>query len=72
MRKIAELDKEDKKLLNILPSAELADIVDLLLKFKESGESIRCDFNGHILYSDTITMDRAYLKVTKKTKKGFD
>ena len=43
-----------------------------LLEYKEKGELVCCDFNGHMLYSDTVTMDSAYLEITGKNKADFD
>ena len=43
-----------------------------LLEYKERGELVCGDFNGHTLYSDTVTMDGAYLEVTGVTKEEFD
>ena len=46
--------------------------VDLLLEYKEKGELVKYNFNEHWLYSDTITMDSAFLEVTGKNKADFD
>ena len=43
-----------------------------LLKHKERGELVYGDFNGHTLYSDTVTMEGAYLEVVGVTKEEFD
>ena len=43
-----------------------------LLEYKEKGELVCGDFNGHMLYSDTVTMDNAYLEIIGKTKADFD
>lgn len=43
-----------------------------LLEYKEKGELVCGEFNGHMLYSDTVTMDSAYLEITGKNKKDFD
>ena len=43
-----------------------------LLEYKEKGELVCGEFNGHMLYSDTVTMDSAYLEITGKTKADFD
>ena len=43
-----------------------------LLKYKEKGILAHVDFNGERLYSDTVTMDYAYKKITGKTKVEFD
>lgn len=46
--------------------------VNQLLRFKEDGLKVSGTFNGVILYSDTVTMDSAYLKVVGMTKAEFD
>ena len=46
--------------------------VNKLLEAKSRGESVYCEFNGHILYSDTVTMDSAYLEITGLTKEAHD
>ena len=45
--------------------------VDLLLEYKEKGELVKYNFNEHWLYSDTVTMDSAFLEVTGKNKADF-
>lgn len=50
----------------------IKDFVYLLLQYKEKGELVYADFNGHRFYSDTITMDGAYKEITGKTKAEFD
>ena len=46
--------------------------VERLLEYKEKGELVKYNFNEHWLYSDTVTMDSAFLEVTGKTKADFD
>ena len=43
-----------------------------LLMAQEKGELISTEFNGHMLYSDTVTLDGAYKEITGKTKAEFD
>ena len=43
-----------------------------LLEYKKNGELVCGDFNGHTLYSDTVTVDGAYLEILGKTKAEFD
>ena len=50
----------------------IEDFVYLLLHYKEKGELVYADFNGHRFYSDTVTMDKAYKEITGKTKAEFD
>ena len=41
-------------------SGHLDGCIDELLKYKAKGELVSINFNGHMLYSDTITVDGAY------------
>jgi hypothetical protein len=50
----------------------IEEAVKELLKYKEKGILACGEFNGTILYSDTITMDGAYKEITGKTKAEFD
>lgn len=50
----------------------LDNIIQALLYFKEKGESVCYIFNGHVLHSDDITYDSAYIEVTGKTKEEDD
>ena len=51
---------------------DLETVVNKLLNYKNKGILVCTDFNETRLYSDTVTMDNAYLKVTGKTKLEFD
>lgn len=42
------------------------------MSYKEKGVLACGDFNGKTLFSDTVTMDSAYLNITGKTKSEFD
>lgn len=46
--------------------------VYLLQEYKEKGKLVKYNFNGHWLYSDTVTMDSAYLEITGRNKADFD
>lgn len=50
----------------------IEDSVNELLNYKEKGILVYGTFNGHKLYSDTVTMDNAYKEITGSTKKEFD
>lgn len=45
----------------------LADCVLELVKYAAKGEFVCADFNGHTLYSDTVSMDSACLEITGST-----
>lgn len=46
--------------------------VKTLQEYKERGESVFIEFNGHKLYSCDVTMNSAYQEITGKTKAEFD
>lgn len=54
------------------PGRNVEECVNELLGYKEKGELVFGTFNGHKLYSDTITMDSAYKEITGNTKREFD
>lgn len=46
--------------------------VNKLLEYKNKGKLACGSFNGTMLYSDTVTMDGAYIEITGKTKFELD
>ena len=48
------------------------DTVKMLLEYQQKGEDVYCEFNGHILHSNDITVDKAYLEITGETKEEFE
>jgi hypothetical protein len=54
-----------------IPRARLNDVVEELLKYQANGELVCTVFSGHRLYSDTVTLDSAYLEVTGETAADF-
>ncbi len=57
----------------LIPAGKnLESVVYLLLSYKADGSHVYCDFNGHKLYSDTVTMESAYLEVCGKTKEQVE
>ncbi len=52
--------------------SKLEAAIEELLKYKEQGILACGDFNGFTFYSDTVTMDGAYRKITGKSKADFD
>lgn len=51
---------------------DIESVVEDLLKYKNEGKLISTEFNGVMLYSDTVTIDSAYKSITGKTKAEFD
>lgn len=50
----------------------LDKVVNKLLEMNSFNRKYYVDFNGNMLYSDTVTMDSAYLAVTGSTKAEHD
>jgi hypothetical protein len=48
------------------------DIVSELLEYKSRRERVCTVFNGKTIYSDTVSLDGAYLAITGKTKAEFE
>ena len=51
---------------------DLDNAVNYLLAANARGEHVYCDFNGHELHSDNVTMDSAYTEVLGCTKAEFE
>lgn len=51
---------------------DLSRAVVELYQYRDRGEYACMEFNGKMLFSDTVTMDSAYLEVTGKSKAGYD
>lgn len=60
------------KEINFPCGASIEKCVNELAKYKAKGELVFGTFNGHKLYSDTVTLDSAFKQITGKTKKEFD
>ncbi|NFH91952.1 hypothetical protein FDA33_17490 [Clostridium botulinum] len=58
--------------IDLLAGSTIEDVVNELLNYKKKGKLVSGSFNGHILYSDTVTMDSAFKEITGKTKSEFD
>lgn len=52
----------------------LEGAVEKLLQWRDTykNRKAKIEFNGHWLYSDTVSMDKAYLEVLGKSKSDFD
>ena len=46
--------------------------VEYLQECKRKGQNVYIEFNGNILYSADVTLDRAYLQITGLTKEESD
>ncbi len=58
--------------IEFLVGNTIEDAVNELLEYKKKGKLVCGDFNGHTLYSDTVTMDGAYKEIIGQTKSEFD
>lgn len=58
--------------IQFLAGNTIEHAVNELLSYKKEGKLVCGEFNGIILYSNTVTMDSAYRKITGKTKAEFD
>lgn len=65
------MEKNYKK-IEFYTGCDIAMAVNKLLEYKDKGEYACGEFNGHMLYSDNVTVDSAYLEITGKTKADFD
>ena len=63
---------KEYKELTFSAGCTIEEVVVKLLNCKENGELVYTKFNGHMLYSDTVTMDDAYLEIIGKTKAEYD
>ncbi len=50
----------------------IQECVNELIQYRNKGLLVFGTFNGHKLYSDTVTLEGAYKQITGKTKKEFD
>ncbi|MDU2121885.1 MAG: hypothetical protein E7E64_05060 [Clostridium celatum] len=60
------------EIIEFYAGSSIEDCVNDLLRYKLKGELVCGAFNGRILYSDSVTLDKAYKKITGKTKNDFD
>ena len=48
------------------------DMVSELLEYHSRGDMVSAVFNEKVFYSDTVTIDNAYIVLTGKTKAEFE
>ncbi|WP_017470627.1 hypothetical protein [Amphibacillus jilinensis] len=65
------MDKKYEQ-VEFLPGSTIDHVVNELLSYREKGKLVSAEFNGVILYSDTVTLDSVYREITGKTKAEFD
>lgn len=60
------------KKIEVVAGSNIESVVYTLLAAKARGENVYCEFNGVELFSNDVTMDSAYKKITGMTKEEFD
>ena len=63
---------DDVKKIDIEPWSNLQSVVYLLMAYRANGDHVYCEYNGHKLYSDNISMEAAYIEITGKTKEEYE
>ena len=64
-------NKHEHKELNNFYGSTIEDAVNTLLEHRKAGELACINFNGTMLYSDSVTMDGAYKEITGMTRADF-
>lgn len=57
---------------DVIAGQSIDDCVNDLIILRKSGVLAKCNFNGIFLYSDSVTLDSAYLDITGKTKNEYN
>lgn len=65
------MENEKYERIDFSIGSSVKEAVSELLLFKEKGKLVSANFNGVTLYSDTVTLDSAYLAITGKTYEEF-
>lgn len=65
------MDKNYKE-IEFYAGCDIETAVYKLLDYKKMGELACGSFNGHMLYSDKVTVDSAYMEIMGKTKAEWD
>ncbi len=58
--------------IEFCPGRNIGECVNELLDYKEKGKLVFGTFNGHKLYSDTVTLDNAFKEITGLSKAEYD
>lgn len=59
------------KQIDVVWGLSIDDVVNTLLQYKSIGSRVCVEFNGVMLYSDTVTLDGAYKEITGMTRQKF-
>ena len=66
------MNNSEYKELYVLAGASIEDVVRDLIVYKKHGLKACAEFNGVMLYSDTVTLDSAYIAITGVTKAEYN
>lgn len=72
MNKLEEINNSEYKEIEFYVGDTLEECINQLLKYNKVEMKVYGSFNGHIFYSDKVTMDSAYLEIHGKTKEEWD
>lgn len=66
--------EKNYKQFDMCLGATISEVVLKLIEHsvKNKGELVSCEFNGHVLYSDTASLDSAYQLITDKSYSQFN
>jgi hypothetical protein len=65
------MDKVYEK-VNLPLGSTIEEAVEILLSYQLKGNLAYTIFNGAVLYSDTVTINDAYIRILGMTKTEFD
>lgn len=64
--------EKDYELIDAFAGTTIDDAVQTLTEYRSAGKLACINFNGVMLYSDTVTLDGAYKAITDMTKTEFE
>ena len=65
-------EKTNRRYERMTPRNTLEKTVAALLEAHREGRLMYCEFNGHILLSDTVNIEKAFIEVVGMTKEEYD
>lgn len=64
------MDKKYEE-IELTAGSTVEKAVNLLLDYQKKGELVKTKFNGVVLYSDTVTMEDAYLQIVGRSREEY-
>lgn len=58
--------------VNLTLGSTIEEAIDILLDYRLQGKLASVKFNDKTLYSDSVTIDDAYIQIVGKTKAEFN